>query len=102
MPTKSAVAPRQAQNPQKSAQKQRSRTLSKSSTVNDLKVKIKHYAVSDEAPLPSLFSTGWPRNIYPYGHRDCHSDKSEVKDLRVLRVANQYLEVDILPDFGGH
>ena len=71
-------------------------------TVRELTVKMKRYPPKSEVPLPSLFQRGWPRNIYPYNHRESQTAKSEQHDMRVIRVANDMIEVDILPDFGGH
>src|SRR5438094_1332248 len=71
-------------------------------TVRELTVKMKHYPPKAEAPLPSLFQRGWPRNIYPYNHRESQTAASEQHDMRVIRVANEYIEVDVLPDYGGH
>ncbi|MGH7143331.1 MAG: DUF5107 domain-containing protein [Planctomycetota bacterium] len=68
----------------------------------ELTVKIKRYEPEAEDPIPSLFNNGWPRNVYPYGHREPQQTQTEMVNMRVIRLSNQYLEVDILPDQGGH
>lgn len=75
---------------------------SKPATVSQLSVKIKSYPPNPEPPLPSLFNHGYPRNIYPYNRRESQTRKSAMADMRVVRLANEYIEVDILPDLGGH
>ncbi|MCW8133472.1 MAG: DUF5107 domain-containing protein [Planctomycetota bacterium] len=53
--------------------------------------------------LPSLLNDHWPRNIYPYARRESHSVGQPVtKPYRVVRLANEYMEVDVLPELGGH
>ena len=71
-------------------------------SAKELTVKIRRYPPTEESPLPSLFSKGWPRNIYPYNQRDSQTDHSEMVDMRVIRLTSKYLEVDVLPDVGGH
>jgi tetratricopeptide (TPR) repeat protein len=85
-----------------STPKKSSKVLNDSARVTELSVKIKRYLLEPEAPLPSLFSRSYPRNIYPYNHRDSQSERSDTYDMRVLRLASKYIEVDILPDIGGH
>ncbi|HYF51866.1 MAG TPA: DUF5107 domain-containing protein [Planctomycetota bacterium] len=74
----------------------------RAASVQELTVKIKRYEPNPEPPLPSLFSNGYPRNIYPYNHRRSQTKTSDIVDLRVLRVSNEFIQADILPDVGGH
>ena len=71
-------------------------------TATELAVVMKYYPPNPEPPLPSLFSKGYPRNVYPYNHRESQTAKSEQLQMRVVRLANEFIEVDILPDLGGH
>jgi hypothetical protein len=107
MPAKSAAAvrsPRSLRSIKKpsSAPAPRAKSSATPATVRELAIKMKRYPPKAEVPLPSLFQRGWPRNIYPYNHRESQTAKSEQHNMRVIRVANEYIEVDILPDYGGH
>jgi tetratricopeptide (TPR) repeat protein len=76
--------------------------LTTGGSARELTVKIREYPPADEPPLPSFFSKGWPRNIYPYNRRGSQLERHHAVDLRVIRLANKYIEVDVLPDYGGH
>ena len=80
----------------------KSSASAKHATATQLTVKMKRYPVRPEVPLPSLFSKGYPRNIFPYNHSESQTAKSEQYPMRVVRLANEFIEVDILPDLGGH
>lgn len=72
-------------------------------TVTELAVKLKTWAPLPPEQLPSLLNSGWPRNIYPYARRDSHSEGApKLQTYRVVRLANEFMEVDVLPELGGH
>ena len=76
---------------------QTQRKANAAAAVEELTVNLKRYPPEGPVPFPSLFSTtGWRRNIYPYALRESQLERSETVELRVLRLSNEYLEVDVL------
>ncbi|MBI3828633.1 MAG: DUF5107 domain-containing protein [Planctomycetes bacterium] len=72
-------------------------------SVTEHTVSLKTWLPQPAESLPSLLNHGWPRNIYPYARRESHTVGQPVpKTYRVVRLANEYLEVDVLPELGGH
>ncbi len=59
---------------------------------------IKTYPFSDPNPVPILLSQP---ALYPYFTFDGLSQRSEMRNWKVVKLENQYLQVFILPEVGG-
>lgn len=63
--------------------------------------KIKTYPFSDPNPVPSLGINQKVSPFYPYYVFDGYTDKSVVKDWKVVTLENDFINVKVLPEVGG-
>ena len=59
---------------------------------------IKTYDFGDPSPLPSIL---YNKKIYPFNSFDGYSLSSELKKFNVIKLENDYITVEVLPDLGG-
>ncbi|MEE9462134.1 MAG: DUF5107 domain-containing protein, partial [Bacteroidales bacterium] len=62
---------------------------------------IKTYPYSDPNPIPSLAMNSQVSVFYPYFVFDGYTDKSILKDWKVVTLENDYIAVTVLPEVGG-
>ena len=67
-------------------------------TIIEEKKQIPTYPYSDPNPIPIL---GDNDKIYPYFKFQGYSHKSELKEWKVVKLENDYIEVYVLPEIGG-
>ena len=65
-------------------------------------VQIPTYAEGAANPNPPFDLLSFGRFNYPYAIRDALTDKREPVRWRALHLENEYLQLTVLPDLGGH
>ena len=56
---------------------------------------VKTYPYSDPDPVPN------PGRVYPYFRYDGFTNKSEIKNWKMVELENDFIRVAITPEIGG-
>lgn len=70
-------------------------SVSQNVTIKELKQKFRTYGFFDPSPVVRM------NNIYPYFRFDGFTNEPIEKNWKVVRLENQYIIVDIMPEIGG-
>ncbi|RYY17039.1 MAG: DUF5107 domain-containing protein, partial [Chitinophagaceae bacterium] len=70
-------------------------------TIKEVRETIKTYPFSDPNPIPVLGINRKVAPFYPYYVFDGYTDKSNMREWKVVKLDNPYISVSVLPEVGG-